>query len=188
MSCNLTSGRTELSCFDNIGGVKRVYLMPFVSYNISQIVGTRGVEVTSFPYTTIYAYETTNANFNEQINNDENGVSYSQSLTFTLLKQDLATTKELNNATKIDLRYIVEFNDGKYRFGGLWKGATISSIDLQSGGSKADGNLYNLTINSEEEYSAAYLDDLTDFEEYNTLLLQDGFSLLLEDGFKIILE
>lgn len=185
MSCGLTSGRKEISCRDNIGGVKAVYLSKFIDYSFNQIEGVRGVNVTSFPSTTFFKYETQNANFSETINNDEEGISYAQSLTFTLFKSDLLTTQELNKATNIDLRYLVEFNNGDFKIGGLWNGAKISSLDINSGGSKQDLNGYNITIESEEEYQSAFFDPniIGDF-----LLLEDSFNILLETSGKINLE
>jgi len=185
MSCGLTSGRTEIACRDNIGGVKAVYLFKYIDYPYTQIQGVRGVSVTDFPDTDLFKYETTNANFSETINNDEEGISYTQSLSFTLFKQDILTTQELKIATDIDLRYIVEFNNGDYKIGGLWNGAKISSLTLDSGGSKTSLNGYNITIESEEEYAAAFFN----FNVFgNFLLLEDSFNILLETGSKINLE
>jgi hypothetical protein len=185
MSCVLTSGRTEIACRNNIGGIKAVNLFKFIEYPYNLISGVRGVTVDNFPETTLYRYETINANFSETINNDEEGISYSQSLTFTLFKSDLFTTEEINRATNIDLRYIVEFNDGSFKIGGLFNGARISNLDINSGGSKQDLNGYNITIESEEEYSAAFI-NMNNFASY--LLLEDNFNILLETSSKITLE
>ena len=150
MSCALTKGRNEISCYDNIGGVKSVYIMKYVDYPYTLIQGVRGVEVTSFPLTTLYKYETQTADFSQSISNDENGVNYEQTLTFTLTKQDNLTTQELDRAQRIDLRYVVEFNDGTYRFGGVYNGAKIESIKYNKKAIKFKvpnlGNLNNKTI------------------------------------------
>ena len=185
MSCTLISGRTEIGCRSNIGGVKSVYLFPFVDYTYNLIGGVRGVEITSFPSSTLYKYETTGASFSETINNDENGVSYEQSLTFTLFKQDLLTTNELNRLTHIDLRYIVEFNDGSLKMGGVYNGVRLEDYTIDSGGSKQSLNGYNLTFSSTEEYGAPFLSDLGTI---SYLLLEDNFNILLETSDLIILE
>jgi len=188
MSCTLTKGRSEIGCRSSIGGVKAVYLFPFVDYTYNLIEGTRGVEITSFPLTTLYKYETTSANFSETITNDENGVSYEQSLTFTLFKQDLLTTNELNRLTQIDLRYIVEYNDGTYKMGGVYNGARLEDYSIESGGSKASLNGYNLTFNSTEEYLAPFMSEALVLGLANGfLLLETDFNILLETGDKIIL-
>lgn len=158
----LTKGRNELTCYNNIGGIKNVYLFKYVTYAYNQIVGEKGVELTSFPYTFIYKYEVQEGSFNENIQNDELGILYNQELSFTLVKQNLATTKEINNIKDIDFRYIVEFNDGSFKIGGLYNGANISSLELVSGGSKGEFNGYRITITSQERYAAAYIDDLED--------------------------
>ena len=185
MSCVLTKGRTE-PCKDNVGGIKHVYLFPFVEYSYTQIEGLKSGEITSFPETTLYKYEITNGDFSETISNDENGISYSQTLTFTLFKQDLKTTNELNRVQKLDLRYIVEYNDGNLKMGGVLNGANLENFTIDSGGSKSSLNGYNLTITSDESIQAPFISDLGVFGGY--LLLETDFNILLETGDKIILQ
>ena len=156
----LTKGRSELSCYNNIGGIKNVYLFKYVDTAYNLIV-TSGLELTSFPSTYIYKYEIKGGSFTENIQNDEQGVLYQQNCSFTLLQQDLLTTNELDNITKIDLRYIVEFNDGTFKIGGLYNGAKITSLDLASGGSKGSFNGYSISINSSEEYESFYITSLS---------------------------
>lgn len=188
MSCTLTAGRSE-PC-KTISGIKRVYLFKYVQYANTQIVGVKGSTLTSFPGTAIYGYECNGANFNEDITNDENGVKISQSLSFTLLKQDYLSTKSLQEIMQLDLRYIVEYNDGRFRIGGLFKGARITELKLVSGGSKNSLNGYNLTISSEEEYLGAFIANLDDvgFSTSLNLLLEDLQDLLLENNDLLILE
>jgi hypothetical protein len=186
MSCTLTKGRSEPLCRDSIGGVKNVYLLNYIPYTYNQIQGVRGVSITDFPSSDLYKYEVVNGNFSETINNDENGINYSQSLTFTLYKQDLATSRELNLMQKIDLRYIVEFNNGQFKMGGVYNGARLDSYTVESGSAKGSLNGYNLTFSSEEEYASPFLNNLPIQEGY--LLLEDGFNVLLENSSFIILE
>lgn len=183
--CQLTTGRTE-PCRDNIGGIKNVYLFPYVSYSITQITRNKQL-VTSFPTTTIYQFYTTNANFNEQISNDENGETYSQSLTFRLNKVDLQTTRNLNGARDLFFRYIVEFNNGSFRLGGLYQGANMT-FTINSGGAKGDGSYYDITLEGNELISAPYLNNLNDFTIEQYLLLEDGSAMLTEEGEYITLE
>ena len=185
----LTSGRSE-PCLDNVGGIKRIYLFKYEDYTHTQIVGVKGSTLTSFPGTAIYGYECVLATFEETINNDDDGISVDQTLSFTLTKQDLLTTRKLENLLKIDVRYIVQYNNGKYRIGGLFNGAEITEIKALSGGNKADLNGYQITIKSEEEYAAAFIDDLdaAGFSESLILLLEDLDILLLENSDELILE
>ena len=184
MSCVLKRSR-EVRCFDNIGGIKAIYLFDFNTYPIGYIQGIRGVEITDFPNVPFFKYETRNANFSETINNDENGVSYNQTLTFTLFKQDLITTSQLNKLTKKDFSYIVEFNSGDLKMGGVYNGARIENFTIDSGSSKASLNGYNVTINGVEEHAAPFV--YKGIFDSGYLLLQDDFYLLLQSSGKIIL-
>lgn len=154
----VTKGRTEISCKDNVGGIKAVYLFPFVDYANSVIIGTRGVEVTSFPATEVFKYEVVEGSFNEDITNDENGIFYTQTLSFSLNKQDVTTTNELRVLSNIDFRYIVEYNAGYYKCGGLEKGANVESINITTGGVKGSRNGYSVVIKSMEEWKAPFID------------------------------
>ena len=188
MSCTLTSGRTE-PCRDNIGGIKTIYLFPFVSYSHTQILGTRGEDVTTFPATDIYEFGIAGGNMNENIQNNEKGLSYDQNMSFILKKQDLDTTFELNQIQQYDIRYIVKFNDGKHKIGGLFNGAKLN-FDMVSGGQKNELTGYNVNITSTEEWQGAFIDDLSSagFTILHHLLLEDGDDFLLENGDKLILE
>ena len=182
----LTKGRTELSCYNNIGGIKNVYLFKYVNYAYSQIV-TSGQELTSFPFTYIYKYEIQGGTFSENIQNDEQGILYNQELSFVLTKQDLTTTINLNNLRNIYLRYIVEFNNGTYKIGGLYNGAELSALELVSGGSKGEFNGYRISVSSKERYSAQYIDDLENvgfsiFNEVYDYQFQDDNNFIFMDG------
>lgn len=181
MSCILTSGRAEISCRDNIGGIKAVYLFKYVSYDHTQIVGTRGAEITSFPETTVYKYEIADGSFDESINNDENGVSYDQTLTFSLNKQDVETVTELHRLSNISLRYVVEYNAGYYKIGGLYKGANVDNINITTGGNKSDKNGYSVTINSSEEWKAPFI-------SFNFFIDEDDLGKLFQDGNNFIFQ
>ena len=185
----LTSGRKEIACKDNIGGIRKVFIFPFIDYAYTLIVGTRGQVITSFPATDIYEFAVTGGLMNETINNDDDGIFYDQSLTFTLKKQDKTTTYELDQLTKYHIRYIVELNDGRYKIGGLYNGASLE-FDSTSGGAKNELNGYNLTIKSEEEWQSSFIDDLSSagFTISQNLLLEDFDGLLTEDELEIILE
>lgn len=188
----LTKGRTEISCYNNIGGVKNVYLFKYINYSFGQIVAEKGVELTTFPSTTIYKYEGVNSSFQENIQNNDTGILYNQTVSFDLQKQNLVTTVELNKIKDIDLRYIVEFNDGSYKIGGLYNGAKITGLELTTGGSKSDFNGYKLTIESKEQYQSAYIDNLGDVgfvvSPDNYLITEDGEFILTQDNEYIIIE
>lgn len=183
----LTSGRTEIGCYDSIGGLKNVFLFPYVSYTRTQILGTRGEDLTTFPATDIYEFAITDGVMNES-SDVEGGLSYNQSLSFVLKRQDQDTNYELTQIEKIELRYIVEFNNGDFKIGGLFNGAALS-FDTSSGGSKQDFNGYNVKIESTEEWQSAFITNLSSvgFTIKHHLLLEDGDDFLMPDGKKLIL-
>jgi len=186
MSCVLTKGRNN-PCLDNIGGVKYIYFLPYVYYSDEEIESIKGVEITEFPETEIFRYEPNTSNFSETIENDENGVKVIQNLSLSLAKQDLITSLELERMKSIDLRYIVQYNNGKLRMGGVYNGARLDSYTIKSGGIKSDFNGYELSISSVEEYAAPFLSDLNILGD-NFLLLENSFNILLENNFKVILD
>lgn len=189
MSCTLTRGRLEIACYDNIGGIKKIFLFPFVEYTHLQILGTRGKDLTTFPATDIYEFDITNGSMSESIDNTKEGLSYNQTTSFVLKKQDQDTTFELKGLSELELRYIVKFNDGNHKIGGLFNAASLE-FEMVSGGSKNELPGYNITISGKEEWQSAFIDDLssTGFTISNHLLLEDYDDLLLDDGSKLILE
>lgn len=183
----ITKGRTELSCRNNIGGIKNVYLFNFVPLSITDYI-INGAEITSFPVTQLYEFYTRDANFTENITNDEQGISYSQSLTFTMTKQNITTSKLLSSIKDLFFSYVLRFNDGSLRIGGLLKGASLE-YTTNSGGAKSDANNYTITLTGIEEDSAPFLNNLDDFNVGVVyLLLENGIPLLTENNELIEIE
>lgn len=180
MNCVLTKGRIE-PCRNAIGGVKNVYFFPYVKYLPSQIK-IKSQTLVEFPTSNLFKYEVQNGQFEQTILNDENGVSFSQTLSFTMFKQDVLTTKQLNILTNIDFRYVAEFYDGSFRVGGLFNGSKIESLTLSSGGSKSDLNGYNITITGNEEIQAPYLNSLESLSAGNNYIFMSGDNFIFMDG------
>lgn len=180
MASTLTKGRTN-PCKDNIGGIRSLYLFTYVYYDPSNFGGEPGVSLTSFPATTIYRFEGVNANFNEQIISDERGLYFSQDLTFSLKKQSVSDTNIWNDAMGYDLRYVVQYNNGKLRLGGLYNGGRVRSVEIVSGGAKNDFNGYNITISGQERWAAPFMDSL-DVLTSGGYIVQDGNNFVFQDG------
>ena len=147
--CNLTTGREE-PCFDSIGGIDWVGIKTYESYDHTEVTITDGVITSITGKPNFYIWQTENANLTETINNEEDGIYYSQNLTFTLLKQDLLTTKELDSIKDLFFHVIVKLKNGIYKFLGLFNGCSIDNIELTSGSGKSDLNGYNVTMSGEE--------------------------------------
>lgn len=194
--CDFTSGRLE-PCKNSLGGVRNMYVMPFVSYGFNQIDVNEGVELITFPETTVYRYElrSNGNNFSEDLQNDDNGASYNQTLTVSLKKIDLATSRELRILNKIELRVIFEDRNGKYWLLGLRNGVTMD-YTTSTGGGKSDFNGYNLTFSGAEQYKAPFIENLAntgfivdgDIVETFNILLESQDDLLQENNDKILLE
>lgn len=187
MSYALTSGRTRISN-DNVGGLKYVYLFPWSYIDDSLITGTKGVEIASFPVTTIYRFEINSGSFNENSNNDDDGLSFDQNMEFVLSHHTTGTLTTLKELLGVDLRFIAKGNDGILRMGGLYNGCKAEVTD-QSGSTKTDLSGYTITLTGKEEFKAPIITNFDNFIESGTsyLLQENGDFVLTENGDKIIL-
>lgn len=153
----LSRGRKE-PCKDNIGGIKELYLMTYVDYDIRSIVGYRDSLITSFPVSQIYKYEGQQKTFNETYN--EEGY-YSLELNFNLVKQDLATSLLLSILTKNKVRAVVVDWKGETKIAGIINGLDVD-ISTRTGGVKSDFNGYEVTLTGREEFSSPFVISLDD--------------------------
>lgn len=157
MSGLITKGRKEISCRNNIGGVKSVFFAKYEKFTKPSIV-LSDQELISIPNFTLYEFFTKTASFSESVQNDQNGIFYDQKLQFTLYSQSKNTSMLLNQMQNLFLRYVIVFNDKSIRIGGLYNGARLSYSN-NSGGTKQSGSAYNINIESKEEISAPYVDN-----------------------------
>ena len=194
--CNFTKGRLE-PCKNSLGGIRNMYVMPFIEYGFNQIDVIDGVELISFPETTVYKYElrADGNNFSEDLQVDDNGDSYSQSLNVVLKKISLETSRQLKILSKIELRVIFQDRNGKFLILGLHNGVNMD-FNTSTGGSKSDFNGYNLTFSGLEQYKAPFIDNLYDtgfnidgdITETFKILQESQDDLLQESNDKILLE
>lgn len=187
----ITSGRTE-PCNDNIGGVVNIYLFTYVEYRRYQIEVTNNTLVT-YPSTTIYEYQlrADGNNFTEDLQTDEDGISYAQSVT-GVLKQVLPDYLETASLLNKRVGCIIKNRLGNFQIIGLYNGCRVPDVGFTSGGSRTDFNGANISISANETKQAFYIDDLasagfTISEPDSFLLQENGDFILQENGFKIIL-
>jgi hypothetical protein len=193
MICGIGKGRTE-PCYDNIGGLKNIYLFTFVNYRNYQIQ-TNGSNLLSYPSTNIYKYELrADANtFSTDVSNDEDGQSYNQNASFVLkgLRNDYV---EINNLLNKRIGVIVESRLGHFNIMGLYNGVTVKSVKGSSGGGRSDFRGFNISLSAKEKNEPLFIDDLQD-AGFNIiaplvpfyLLQENGDYLLQENEFKILL-
>jgi hypothetical protein len=190
MVLRITQG-FDRRCKDNLGGVRKLYLFPFVKYLRSQII-TIGEELTSFPTTTIFEFETNVISFNEPMQENEGGKFYNQNLEFSLIGTD--DFFELQKLVKKDYRIIIQDRNGNYKILGLYNGLECTNFSYNTGGGKSELNGFNLSFEGQEIRSSLFIKNLEDagfiidslVPEFR--LLEDGSFRLLEDNFKRLLE
>lgn len=154
----ITRGRTA-ACKDTFGGVKNVYLWAWTSYPFFQIRGVKSGNLTSYPTTTVYQFETvSNTNTYEESLIDDN--AYDQSLTVDLKKIDAETTLDLDNYQDIRLGVIVEDYNGFFRLMGAYNGCDLESLKVVYGSNSSDFNGYQLEITAKERFKAPLFSDL----------------------------
>ena len=193
MICGIGKGRIE-PCYDNIGGLKNIYLFTFVNYRNYQIQ-TNGSNLVSYPSTDIYKYElrADSNTFSTDVSNDEDGQSYNQNASFILkdLRNDYV---EINNLLNKRIGVIVESRLGHFNIMGLRNGVTVKSVKGSSGGSRSDFRGFNISLSAKEKNEPLFIDNLQD-AGFNIvapvvpfyLLQENGNYLLQENNFKILL-
>lgn len=153
----LTRGRKE-PCKDSIGGIKELYLMAYVDYDVRSIVGYRNSLITSFPVSQLYRYEGQDKTFSESYNEDG---FYSLQLDFNLIKQDLTTSNLLSILTKNKVRAVIVDWKGNTRIAGIINGLDVE-ISAKTGGVKSDFNGYEVSLTGLEEFSSPFVQSLED--------------------------
>ena len=159
MVSTITSGR-DRQCRNNLGGISKLWLFPFVKYSRSQIVINNNV-LLSFPDTTIYRFNY-NGNPAPTENQSENdgGKFYDLSISFDLLYSSDAPNIE--KLLKKDYRLIFQDRNGLYRIFGLYTGLVCDSLTYNSGGGKSDLNGFTLSFSGQEEKGSFFIDNLED--------------------------
>ena len=92
-------------CKTNIGGIKTIYLFPFVKYSRSQIVRDR-LELITFPETIIYAFEGVNLSFTDSQSTEDGGKFFTETLTADFI--GLQDNTQLLKLVNSDYRIIIK--------------------------------------------------------------------------------
>lgn len=174
---------------DSLGGLKKVYLFPYVKYSRSQIILNDNILVT-YPSTTIYEFEVETNPSVSQTQSEENGGKF-----FSIsLSLDLPNTLgyDFEKVLNKDYNIIIEDRNGKLRFLGNRNGLECTSLNYDTGSSKNSFNGLKLSFEGKEENEAWFINNLASagfdiFGQGEFLLQENGDFLLQENGFKIIL-
>ena len=175
-------------CKTNIGGIKIIYLFPFVKYSRSQIVRDR-LELITFPTTTIYAFEGVNLSFSDSQSTEDGGKFFTETLTADFIGLELNTP--LAKLVPQDYRIIIKDRNDRFRLLGAYNGMQ-TDLNSTTGSSNAEFSGYSLNYEGKEREQALFIDDLEDagfvISLDNFLLLEDGTPILTEENENIIIE
>lgn len=157
MACTVTLNGLKRDCSSNIGGLKKVWIAPYVENAavfaaeddqvISTIAGTTGEQKTF----KAYAFARNTASMTSTLNKDlSNGTSYvSTEIVLQFNKMEAAKRLEIASLAVGDVMLIVQDNNGKIWFLGKDAPVEASTGVGQSGAAKSEGNFYNITLTDE---------------------------------------
>ena len=177
----IVSGRNR-NCKDLQGGIRKIWLFPFVKYSRSQITITNNV-LTYFPATTIFEFETIgDFGIEQTMAENEGGKYYDISFEIQIDNHD-----EIMKFLNLDFRAVGLDRQGNYRLFGVYNGLTCNSVNKSSGSNKSDFNGFKLSFEGQEEKEAPFFYDLEVItaSDFDSLLQENGDFLLQENGFKI---
>ena len=173
---NIFRGKKNLQ-----GGVKTVFLFPYVKYNRTQVV-TSGQVLTTFPATETFLMHSTATNYSENTEIEGGDVAFNQSFSLQFPKTEGAN--ELYKIVTQRWRAIYLDEIGNIRILGLWNGLE-ATFNNQTGSGKADMNGYKLDFTGKEDNQAYFLNDLTGFTQstsYQNYVFMDGLNYTLMDN------
>ena len=162
--CDISAGR-NLSCKTSVGGIKNIFLSNFDDItSFTFTADTEDTEIASFVYSAAdskgYRYELKGGNNLEQTitSSREAGTTFStQTLTAILVKQDMATHKQVKLLSHGRVRVVVEDYNGKFFLMGLNNGCELTTAAVSTGTAMGDASGYTLTIVSMEKDLAQFV-------------------------------
>jgi hypothetical protein len=147
-----------LQCKDALGGIQKVYLLPYVEYNETQIK-TVGMSLDVFPYSQVYEFEV-NGSFTQQTTTDRGNVTFDQGVIIDMPK--VYTFYDVNVFVRNDFRVIALDNNGFYTLFGANNGM-VCNLTNASGNEKGEFNGFTLTFEGKEEIAGALVPDFDEF-------------------------
>jgi len=155
MDCNITTHILREA--KNLqGGVNKVYLFPFVKYSRSQIVLT-GQELTTFPSTLIYDWDSIATNYSENTEIEGGDVAWNQNFSIQISKTIVSS--EVFKLANKEWRAIIVDRLGNIRILGLFNGLD-AEITTDLGQGKTDNNGYKISFTGKEDNQAYFIKDL----------------------------
>jgi hypothetical protein len=142
-------------CKTTLGGIKKLYLFPFVKYSRAQIK-VSGMNLTEFPDTFIYEFDAIGSySQNSEVENGD--VFYNQSCTINL--SEVYDVLNIQDLLVQDYRAIFLTNNNQYLISGTRNGLT-GTTNNTSGTTKSEFNGFTLDFTGKEENPLLLIDDL----------------------------
>ena len=158
-------------CKTTLGGIKKIYLAPFISYKRSQII-TQGMELITFPSTGITEFDVIGS-YNQGSEFEGGDVLFNQSITANL--NEVYDVMDVQSLLVIDYRVIVLTNNNQYLIAGTRNGLR-GTTNNTSGTEKAEFNGFSLDFTGKEEEPLLLIKDLGDAGFF---IQEGGFNYLL---------
>ena len=168
----IISGRNRV-CKDSQGGIKRIYLFPFVKYSRSQIQLNNNVLI-SFPSTEVFEFEVVGDLGVTQAMSENDGGKFFDISFEVLIDGHL----EINKFLKKDFRAVILDRLGNYRLLGCFNGLTCNSVNKTTGSGKSDFNGFKLSFEGQEIKEAPFFYDLNVITNPDTTLLLSSSDLI----------
>lgn len=151
-----------MNCENNIGSLTSVLLTDHDNIvDITEAGGTvSAITMASASYFYEFEFNRNSASLQEDLTKDVTAGSafFTQTVTMTIPRRDVAKRNTLALLTQRDLSVIVKDGNGFYWLVGRIDGAYLSEQASSSGTAKADGSNYVLTLIAEELEQAPAVD------------------------------
>lgn len=167
MACSQTLAGINLDCGASMGGIKKVWLAPYVEgagiVTSGTSTGDTG-EIQSFSGVTgwyVYNFRKNTGSMTSTLNVDPaNGVNYvSTELSLVFTKMDTAKRIEMSALAFADAMAVVEDANGNRWFLGKDEPLAATAGTGETGTAKTDGNKYTITLTDESLTFPYKLDD-----------------------------
>ena len=142
-------------CKTTLGGIKKIYLFPFVKYTRSQIV-VNGMELITFPETYIYEFDVIGS-YNQTSDIEGGDIFFNQSFTANL--NVVYNVLDIQNLLLRDYRCIIETNNGDKLLLGTYNGLRGTATN-GSGQSKNEFNGFKVDFTGKENVYLLRIEDL----------------------------
>lgn len=153
MACNIATGRKEVTCKENLGGIKNVYLFNYVKEMYGEVTEDGGLITAYSTGADVFKIELqgTGNSFDEagEVSRENGTVLYGQTLTIALKQQDPLTKDFLNTLGKGRPHAIIEDYNNTFRLAGIENGLD-AQISTASGSAMGDLSGYTIVLTGQE--------------------------------------